>query len=330
MKGELLRDLGRLGWPTLICLLLSSLLAKPIFNLLVKLKSRQNVSEFAPESHQVKQGTPTMGGIIVLVGLLTGCLLVQTRFSLVCASPVVLFGAIGFADDFVIPRLMPGTRGLGWKEKLAMQVVACLVPALIYTSGKFVPEIGLMIVVVLFFSNAYNFADGLDGLAGGLAILIAGGYVGLALVSGQTQFGPLSVCLFLAASVVPFLFLNAPPAKLFMGDVGALPIGALLGWINIELMRSDLGTEISRTLPLCLLGLVLVAELVPVPLQILSVKLRKGKRLFPRTPIHHAFEHAGWPESRVTWTFLLVQFICTLFAVLLAASSQIAQVSLAR
>jgi phospho-N-acetylmuramoyl-pentapeptide-transferase len=97
---------------------------------------------------------------------------------------------------------------------------------------------------------------------------------------------------------------------MFMGDVGALPIGALLGWAFMEVGRPSAHVPYNLNLiAATLVSLVFVAELVPVPLQILSVKLRKGKRLLPRTPIHHAFQHAGWPETRVVWTFHLVQAV---------------------
>ena len=113
----------------------------------------------------------------------------------------------------------------------------------------------------------------------------------------------------LAAAFVPFLFYNAPPAKVFMGDVGALPIGALLGWAFLLVGRPQ-GVPMDLNLGgACVMSLLLVAELLPVPLQVLSVKLRKGKRLFPRTPIHHAFQHSGWPETRVVWAFHLVQAV---------------------
>lgn len=298
--------------------LASALLAWPILQLLRKMKSRQVVSQHAPETHQVKQGTPTMGGLIILAGWLVGCGIysVGWRGNGAGTWPFVLilaFAAIGFVDDFVVPRLMPGKRGLGWKQKILMQVVAALaaLPALRLEWTAF--NVGVVLFVVLFCSNAYNFADGLDGLAGSLAIWIALTFVAVG-AGRESQV----LLLGLIGSTVVFLFINAPPAKVFMGDVGSLPIGAFFGlaaldWLTLDYRNpsiSSLHADVSTILALCAIFLVLVAELVPVPLQIFWVKVFKRK-LFPYTPIHHAFEKAGWPESRVVWTFVLTQLLCS-------------------
>lgn len=313
----------------------SSLGAYPIYRLLLAMKSRQTVSQYAPEGHRQKQGTPTMGGLIVVFGVVTAWLVDRFALSLAPASVdgylfrkpafIVLFlgfTLIGFTDDYIVPRLIKGKRGLGWKQKILMQlVVACAAAAML---GLGASEMAAITVFdILFFSNAYNFSDGLDALAG--VLLLAFG-AALALMSNA---GPVMALL---GAILPFLYYNRPRARLFMGDVGSLPIGAFLGLtVAILSMRSafrsgshfgygaspygssPLFSEWSLCLALCVASGMMVVELVPVPLQILSVKLRK-KKLFSFTPIHHAFERKGWPEQKVVLAFGLCQVGLSLVA----------------
>lgn len=286
----------------------SGLAAWPVYRMLLALRSRQTVSEFAPETHQAKQGTPTMGGLIVLVGFLAAWLLISPSLPLVVL--VVGFGLVGFLDDFVVPRLKAGARGLGWKPKLLLQVIVALGALWLdpRSSGALWLAIGCFVIV--FASNAYNFSDGLDGLAGTLGIMLC---LGLAMVAAMTGVSSVAVAaVALIAGLVPFLALNAPPASVFMGDVGSLPIGAAIGFMGLELAQAP-----SMIPPLAVLSGILLVELIPVPLQIFWVKVFK-KRLFSYTPIHHAFEKQGWPESRVVWSFGLAQFLLTAGAVSLA------------
>lgn len=297
----------------------AALAARPILLALRAMKSRQTVSQYAPETHQVKQGTPTMGGIIVLAGMVAGLLFawpasgVDRAISLSAVLLILLFAAIGFIDDYVVPRMIKGKRGLGWRQKILMQVVAAII-------GLMPMGLGVMgtlwgVFLVLFLSNAYNFADGLDGLAAGIGLAYCAGLYALAPV-----FHP--VALAVAGGLAVFLFLNAHPAKIFMGDVGSLPIGAVFGLCAVT-MTSMIGGpngpirisfDGTTFAALIALNLMLAAELVPVPIQVLSVKLR-GKRVFPCTPIHHAFEKAGWPETRVVAAFTLVQLLASALAV---------------
>ncbi len=303
------------------------------------MKSKQTVSQFAPEGHQVKQGTPTMGGLIILAGVfgaipfLSGKLTHPFELGSVSMVPItvlmVLFAIIGFVDDFVVPKLMPGKRGLGWKQKILMQVVAAVVP--LYMAGYTSPVmLGYGSFVILFFANAYNFSDGLDGLAGTLLIGLLVGMIGLSSgpiafnLNGLNSYYVPTILFVMLGAVVPFLFWNAPKAKVFMGDVGSLPIGAFLGgfWFlqKFEVTTSTASAGFKSSTPTFLIiglgvwSLMMVAELVPVPLQIASVKLRK-KKIFPYTPIHHAFEKAGWPETRVVFVFALLQLIFSMAAI---------------
>ena len=286
----------------------AAILAKPVLATLLGLNSRQTVSVHAPEGHQKKQGTPTMGGIIVVAGALAAMLVTGYR-DFAAVALFVGFALIGFVDDFVVPRRFVGKRGLGWKQKILMQLAVAIGAALLARTSPL--GVALIVFVVLFFSNAFNFADGLDGLAGTLLLGLAGGLLVLGYL-GDMRIVWIVPLVALLGAIVPFLFVNAPPAKVFMGDVGSLPIGAVLGYVVAEFAlgyRSPDGRlSAVGVLPLVAISGVMAAELIPVPLQILSVKLRK-KRLFPYTPIHHAFEKAGWPETRVVFHFALVQLL---------------------
>lgn len=291
----------------------SGLLARPILQTLLRLNSRQTVSVHAPEGHQKKQGTPTMGGLIVVAGALAAMAISGYR-DYAAITLLVGFALIGFIDDFVVPRRFVGKRGLGWRQKIAMQIVVAVGAALLTRINPL--GIGLIVFVVLFYSNAYNFSDGLDGLAGTILLGLGTGLLALGYLEDMRTAWLVPVAALLGG-VLPFLFVNAPPARVFMGDVGSLPIGAVLGYV---VARFALGQNVGgyhivvAAGPLVVISLVMAAELIPVPLQILSVKVRK-KRLFPYTPIHHAFEKAGWPETRVVFHFALVQALLAALAV---------------
>lgn len=320
-------EITKLISPILVSLLAASIAAPLVFALLRKMQAQQKISEHLQE-HAHKQGTPNMGGLIVLIGTIAG-LLVQPDSSKAGITILLGFGIIGFLDDYIIPRKFPQSRGLGWIPKLAMQLLVSLPVIYTWMSRELIP-IGLCLFIILFLSNAYNFSDGLDTLAGGLGVILAGGLASLSfvLISYGVYAGTVPLlCACLASAMIPFLFLNAPPAKVFMGDVGALPIGAYLGWCVCSLLAQPLGAyhptmadsalnmSISQQNSLLLIAgiaamlLIMVVEIVPVPLQIFWVKAFK-KRLFNfKTPIHHAFQEKGWPETRITWTFHLAQSI---------------------
>ncbi len=298
---------------TLGGLLGAGILAPLIYRLLLKTNSRQKISEHVPE-HAAKQGTPTMGGLIIVAGVLAGMLATWNPGYLPGFVLLLGFGIAGFLDDYVVPKMAVGKRGLGWKQKLLLEFGA--VGLAVYFSGQTSAlYVASAVFLVLFFSNAYNFSDGLDTLSGGLGVLICAGLIGLDYIwSRNAPSTPLLAAM--AGAFLPFLLYNAPPAKVFMGDVGALPLGALMGWQVLELGAPKSQPYDLTVWPiLIVLSLVMIAELVPVPLQVGSAKLRKGRRLFPfRTPVHHGFQHAGWPETRVVWMFHIVQAICVLAA----------------
>jgi phospho-N-acetylmuramoyl-pentapeptide-transferase len=342
-----LLDLLKVFW---ISFAASAIVAWPIYRWL-KSTVKQKIDPFAPESHQAKQGTPTMGGLIIVIGALAG---LAVSIQLVFGGPgkggplqgllanqlpgiailLIGFAVIGFVDDYVIPKLMAGKRGLGWRQKLLLEVSVAIVGMyVVYAPLKEATPIVVGVFLVLFFSNAYNFADGLDGLAGSLWIGLS---VGLLLLASTvvTSTGVQISVLAILGGIVAFLFLNAPPAKIFMGDVGSLPLGAVLGfavtallWPYPQIETEPIGLETGLVLPLVIWSLLMVAELVPVPMQVAYFKLTKGKRLFPATPIHHGFEKKGWPESRVMWSFALFQLLLSLAAVTVAAQNQMSTAS---
>ncbi len=309
----------------------SALLSYPVYKLLLAMNARQTVSAHLGESHQKKQGTPTMGGLMILVGVLTafGFSHNWSLFGLTFG-----FGLIGFADDYLIPKFRPGSRGLRWIPKLILQFVV----AIIFLSTVF-PEtesanlfwrfsfMFFWSIWLLFFVNAYNFADGLDLLASGLLVIIAFCLILLVAPFGESAIPIWEISVILLGSVIPFMFFNAPPAKVFMGDLGSLPLGGLIGasfiycWTEVgDTLTGNYGREFKFAL--FVLSMILVLELILVPIQIGCVKLFK-KRLPIRTPIHHTFEYWGWPESRILWSFLLVQFLLAALAITLVYISGI-------
>ncbi|RYG47790.1 hypothetical protein EON79_06380 [bacterium] len=286
--------------------------AWPLYRFLLAIRSRQTVSAHVQE-HAHKQGTPTMGGLMILVGL-AGVLgrlayVGQTALAVGLGIFLALLALVGFIDDFLIPRLMPGKRGLGWIPKLALQFGTSAIGlwALGFTSG---PTLALSVLAILFYSNAFNFADGLDWLSG--SILIAFVFGVLVLGTGGVQA---DVAYGLLGAMVPFMVLNRPKAKVFMGDVGSMPLGGLLGlfvlWIVFPGASSVFAAASPKTmmevgllpsfpvaaLAALVLSFVMIAELVPVPLQIASVKLRK-KKIFPFTPSTMPFSGRGGRRSR--------------------------------
>ena len=292
-----------------IAFAISAILGWPMLLLMRKVKGHASISQYTPE-HAGKAGTPSMGGIAPIVALLA------VLFYLLLSSPaaeskrmlialiigIAGFATIGLMDDFVIPRLMPSKRGFGWTQKLIAQlavasaVVFALQPLTLVESVVY----GFM---VIFFANAVNFSDGLDGLCGGLLILAM-----LAFTRGA--FG--GVAMAVIGSLIPFMFLNAPPAKIFMGDVGALPFGAVFGTlIAQELLNPGHASQGLVAIALIIISLIFILELALVPIQLFFVKVFK-KRLIPASPVHHSFEKMGWPETRITATFILTQLLLTI------------------
>lgn len=267
----------------------------PILGLLRRLRAESIISRYAPEAHQSKQGTPSMGGIITLFGCFVAFIVMLSRGTAEGVGAVVwllfAFAVVGLLDDFVVPRIT-GKRGIGWIPKLGLQLIAAA--PLFFTLPL---DVAVSVAFwALFFANAVNFSDGLDALAASLLLLTLPVLALLLAWSAESAIA-LAVC----GGLLPFLLLNAPPARVFMGDVGALSFGATYGYLFAQ-------ADWQRSLAPWVLSLVFIVELVLVPIQIVAVKTI-GRRVFPATPIHHAFEVRGWPESRVVWTFLVAQAV---------------------
>lgn len=294
----------------------------------------QVIRDDGPETHHLKAGTPTMGGAFLLLSILISTLLwadLSNRYIWIVCFVTIAFGAIGAIDD--IKKLLQGSSaGLSAKMKYLLQSIVGLIAAwwLLSTAQSpaetnlYVPffkniviHLGPWFILLTYFvivgsSNAVNLTDGLDGLAIMPVAMVAGALGIFAYVSGHVTFSdylgipylPLSgeLIIFCAAIVgagLGFLWFNAYPAQVFMGDVGALSLGAALGTVAVM---------VRQEIVLVVMGGVFVVETLSVMIQVASFKLT-GKRIFQMAPLHHHFELRGWPEPRVIVRFWIITFI---------------------
>ncbi|MEI5991277.1 phospho-N-acetylmuramoyl-pentapeptide-transferase [Enterococcus crotali] len=282
-------------------------------------KQGQTTREDGPTWHNVKTGTPTMGGLVFLVASFITSLLVGlwkqelTPSLLIILFILVLYGLLGFLDDF-IKVFKKRNMGLNSRQKLIGQIIGGLVFYFVYRSEGLPDTLDLFGVVtiplgifygvfVIFwlvgFSNAVNLTDGIDGLVAGLGTISFGTYAIIAWK--QQQFDVVIICLSVIGGLLGFFPYNKKPAKIFMGDVGSLALGGLLAAISIILRQEW---------TLLLIGLVYVCETASVILQVTSFKLF-GKRIFKMSPIHHHFEMCGWSEWKIDIVFWLTGAICS-------------------
>ncbi|MDA3964141.1 MULTISPECIES: phospho-N-acetylmuramoyl-pentapeptide-transferase [Enterococcus] len=276
-------------------------------------KQGQAIREEGPKWHNIKAGTPTMGGLVfliaaILTGIWVGAWQNQlTPILFILLFVLALYGAIGFLDDF-IKVFKKRNMGLNSIQKLIGQIVGGVAFYLVYRSegypgvlNFFGLEISLGILYGLFaifwlvgFSNAVNLTDGIDGLVAGLGTISFATY---ALIAWhQNQLDVLIICLSVVGGLIGFFSYNHKPAKIFMGDVGSLALGGLLAAISMML---------NQEWTLLLVGLIYVMETASVMLQVASFKLT-GKRIFKMSPIHHHFEMSGWSEWKIDIVFWLV------------------------
>lgn len=276
-------------------------------------KQGQAIREEGPKWHNIKAGTPTMGGLVfliaaILTGIWVGAWQNQlTPILFILLFVLALYGAIGFLDDF-IKVFKKRNMGLNSIQKLIGQIVGGVAFYLVYRSegypgilNFFGLEISLGILYGLFaifwlvgFSNAVNLTDGIDGLVAGLGTISFATYVLIAW--HQNQLDVLIICLSVVGGLIGFFSYNHKPAKIFMGDVGSLALGGLLAAISMML---------NQEWTLLLVGLIYVMETASVMLQVASFKLT-GKRIFKMSPIHHHFEMSGWSEWKIDIVFWLV------------------------
>ncbi|MCC6212650.1 MAG: phospho-N-acetylmuramoyl-pentapeptide-transferase [Burkholderiales bacterium] len=325
----------------LSALALSLILGPYVIRKLTAYKIGQSVRDDGPKSHLTKAGTPTMGGALILLSVGITTLLwgdLANRFLWVVLLVTLAFGTIGWIDDYrkVVhrnPKGLPARAKFFWQSVFGLGAAAYLAwlaqstPALnelIVPFFKFVayPLGTLGFVVLTYFvivgtSNAVNLTDGLDGLAIMPTVMIAGALGIFAYVAGHALFskylgvpyiagaGELAVfCGALVGAGLGFLWFNAYPAEVFMGDVGALALGAALGTMAV-IVRQEI--------VLAIMGGVFVAETLSVMIQVLYFKATGGKRIFRMAPLHHHYELEGWKESQVVVRFWIITMMLVLF-----------------
>lgn len=321
----------------LTALVISLIIGPYMIKRLASAQIGQVVREEGPESHYAKRGTPTMGGALILVAIAISTILwsnPSNKYVWVVLLVTLAFGLIGWYDDYR-KLVYKDPKGLPSRWKYFLQSVFALVAAyFLYNNASTPQEIALIVpffkniviplggfyiifsyFVIVGSSNAVNLTDGLDGLAILPTVMIAGALGIFAYVSGHANFaeylavpyitGSGELCIF-AASIVGaglgFLWFNAYPAQIFMGDVGALALGAALGTMAI-IVRQEL--------VLFIMSGIFVIETISVMLQVGSYKLTK-KRIFKMAPIHHHFELAGWPEPRIIVRFWILTVVFVL------------------
>ena len=321
-------------------ILLSLVLGPRFIRELRRLSVGQNIRDVGPESHLVKAGTPTMGGLLILFALLTSTLLwtdLTNAYVWTAILVTAAFGLIGFVDDFVKVR-MKRNLGLTSRQKYALQVIVAAAAASILLSLP--PELGFdgtltfpffkelvfdlgwfyvpfVIIVLTGASNAVNLTDGLDGLAIGSTLVAAGTYAVFTYIPGHRahadylQITPIpglgEVTIFCGALVgacLGFLWFNSYPAEVFMGDVGSLALGGAIGIVAVLAKQELL---------LVLVGGLFVMEAMSVIIQVGSFKLR-GKRVFRMAPLHHHFELLGWSEPKIIVRFWILSIFFSLLA----------------
>ncbi|WP_130536917.1 phospho-N-acetylmuramoyl-pentapeptide-transferase [Thiomicrorhabdus indica] len=321
----------------LTALLLSFVIGPSTIRWLRRLKMGQAIRDDGPQTHLKKVGTPTMGGTMILFSVAMAVLMwgdLSNHYLLIVTLSMLGFGVIGFVDDYkkVVHKDPKGMSAKGkyfWQSVIGLATAYGLfafatVPAetqlLIPYVKDTVIEMGIFTVVFSYFvivgtSNAVNLTDGLDGLAIMPTVMIAGALGVFAYLSGHAVFsdylnipyipGVGELTIFAAALMgagLGFLWFNAHPAQVFMGDVGSLAIGAALGAVAVA---------VKQELVLVIMGGIFVAETLSVILQVGSYKLR-GKRIFLMAPLHHHFEQKGWPESQVIVRFWVITIMLVL------------------
>ncbi|MBW2269043.1 MAG: phospho-N-acetylmuramoyl-pentapeptide-transferase [Deltaproteobacteria bacterium] len=326
----------RTGAATLTALFIAFMVGPPLIRKLASLRVGQPIREIGP-AHQDKAGTPTMGGLLILLSLLVSVALwsnFDNRFVWTVIGVTSGFGLLGFIDDY--RKVTEGhSGGISARMKLFWQTAIALAVAIaIYTDPgfdaqlavpffkNFTPHLGWVYIPVATFiivgtSNAVNLTDGLDGLAIGPVMITAGTFLILSYAAGHAgiaeylaikrvpESGELAIfCGAMLGGGLGFLWFNASPAQLFMGDVGSLALGGALGTIAVLIRQEVL---------LAVVGGIFVVETLSVAIQVASFKLT-GKRVFLMAPIHHHFEKLGWPEQKIVVRFWIISAILGLVA----------------
>lgn len=300
----------------------------------------QPIRSDGPESHLKKSGTPTMGGLLILSSTLASVLLwvdLTNQYILIALFVTYSYGLLGFLDDYRKISLR-NSKGVSGTIKMAWQLITGAVAAFAIStaSSRFEPNslllpfiknlsihLGIFYyifssIVITGSSNAVNLTDGLDGLASGIIILVTASLGLICYFTGHISFaeylhlpylhnsGEIAVlCASIVGATLGFLWFNAPPAQIFMGDVGSLALGGAIGVISVIAKQELL---------LLILGGVFVMEALSVIIQVASFKLRGGKRVFKMAPIHHHYEKSGWSETKVVIRFWILAVIFAIIA----------------
>lgn len=307
---------------------------------LTEMQVGQYIREDGPQTHLKKAGTPTMGGILILLGVVSSTLLwtdLTNGYVWIVLLVTVGFGLIGFMDDY-LKLVVKRSKGLSAKGKLIWQTLLALAAsALVVTRPEFNTHLTVPLFkhispdlawwgyilfatfVIVGASNAVNLTDGLDGLAIGPTVIAATAYMFFAYVAGNTRIaeylqinyvhgsGEIAVyCGALAGAGIGFLWFNAYPAQVFMGDVGSLSLGASIGAVAVITKQEIM---------LVLVGGLFVIEALSVIAQVGFFKLTKGRRIFKMAPLHHHFELKGWPEPKVIVRFWIIAMGLALISV---------------
>ena len=309
--------------PVLISFLVSVFLGPVIIPFLKRLKAGQTVRDEGPKSHLKKNGTPTMGGILILSAMIVTSLFYMEDYPEI--KPILLmtlgFGLIGFLDDY-IKVILKRSMGLTPIQKMAGQLVVTglfafyllkctdisLAAKIPFMPGKEL-DLGWLNIPLLFFIvigtvNGANFTDGLDGLAASVTVLAAS-FLSAAAIGTGTRIEPVTCAV--AGALLGFLLFNVYPASVFMGDTGSLALGGFVA-AAAYMMQLQLFIPI--------IGFIYLIEVVSVILQVLFFKLTGGWRLFRMAPLHHHFELGGWSETRIVAFFSVVTAILCLVALL--------------
>ena len=338
----------RTAWATITALLISLLFGGKVIRKLADLKLGQEIREEGPASHYEKRGTPTMGGVLILVSVFLSTILwarIDSLYLWLALGATTAFGIIGFLDDY-IKIVKKRSLGLTGKQKLLGQLITALIvwgclyyfanypwnisiPFLKQTAISNVTNVGALvyllfiIFVLLGSSNAVNLTDGLDGLATSVTFIAMSALTALTYVASDRRWSDIldithkpeaaELTVFCGAMVgasLGFLWYNSPPAQVFMGDVGSLAIGGALGTVAILTKQEFL---------LPFIGGVFILEAASVMLQVSIFKLTKrggkpGTRIFKMTPLHHHFEMSGWKEPKIVFRFVIVAILFALLS----------------
>lgn len=309
----------------IVAFVITAIATPLLIPVLRRIKAGQSIREEGPQSHQVKSGTPTMGGLAILLGIVLTCLTsgVFNADMMILLGTLLAFGVIGFIDDFV-KVAMKRNLGLTAKQKLVLQVLlSCGVAwyqssVSVYGTSVYVPlihtylDLGFLYIpfvafVMVAMTNAVNLTDGLDGLAGGITAIVA---IFLTIV-GVSFYGygaSAAFCAAIAGACEGFLLYNHYPAKLFMGDTGSLALGGAIAAAAI-LMNIELIIPIA--------GGIYVAEAASVLIQVFVFKTQNGRRFFRMAPLHHHFELGGWKETKVVGVFWAVTVVLCCLSLLI-------------